>query len=96
MRRALAILAASVAGLLAQERPNAIVVLRPSETAVSAWTQFRAKHGEAAFDCFVGAEELTAERLAGAKVLFVDHPSPQFLARLKGPALAMGAYSAMP
>jgi cobaltochelatase CobN len=86
--RGLVLLAALAAGLLAEEKPNAIVVLRPSETAVGAWAQFQAKYGQEAFVCYVGAEEVTAERLATAKVIFMDHPSPQFLARLKAPALA--------
>ena len=86
--RGLVLLAALAAGLLAEEKPNAIVVLRPSETAVGAWAQFQAKYGQKAFVCYVGAEEVTAERLATAKVIFMDHPSPHFLARLKAPALA--------
>jgi cobaltochelatase CobN len=73
---------------LGQSRPNAVVVLRPSETIVEAWGRFRAQYGEGAFACYVGGEELTAERLAEARVVFLDHPSPKLLARLKAPALA--------
>jgi cobaltochelatase CobN len=71
-----------------QTRPNAVVVLRSSQTALEAWHRFRAQHGDGAFDCFIGAEELTAERLAAARIVFLDHPSPQLLARLKDTAVA--------
>ncbi len=85
MRLALALLA--FAPLLAAQKPNAVLVLRNSQVAPAALRAFEAKYGDV-FTCTITNESLSAERLRQAKVLFLEHPSPAFLARLKEPALA--------
>jgi cobaltochelatase CobN len=85
MRLALALLA--VAPLLPAQKPNAVLVLRNSQVAPAALRAFEAKYGDV-FTCTISNENLSVERLRQAKVLFLEHPSPAFLARLKAPALA--------
>ncbi len=71
----------------ASEQPNAIFVLRNSQLAPQALRAFETKVGEQACDCMISGEDLTTERLKKARVLFLEHPSVQFLDRLKVAAL---------
>ncbi|HEU0119441.1 MAG TPA: cobaltochelatase subunit CobN [Bryobacteraceae bacterium] len=66
--------------------PNAIVVMRPTGAVTAGWKIFQDRYG--AFDCLFSGDDLSPARLANARVLFLDHPSPQLLERLKAPALS--------
>src|SRR5882724_10681745 len=82
---ALFLLVASEA--LAADQVNAVFVLKSSQVAPDAMREFQARFPKSACDCIIANENLTAERLKKARLLFLEHPSTPFLDRLKGPAL---------
>jgi len=71
----------------AAEPANAVFVLKSSQVAPDAMREFQAKFAKTACDCIIANENLTAERMKKARLLFLEHPSTPFLDRLKGPAL---------
>jgi cobalamin biosynthesis Mg chelatase CobN len=71
----------------AAEPPNAVFVLHNSQVAPAAFRAFQARIGQGACECFVTGEDLSPDRLKNAKLLFLEHPTIEFLERLKAPAL---------
>jgi cobaltochelatase CobN len=87
MLRTLSVCLLFVTPLIAAEPPNAVFVLRNSQIAPVALQAFQAKAGKAACDCVITNETLTAERLKQARFLFLEHPSEEFLERVKPAAV---------
>ncbi|BDC51172.1 hypothetical protein F183_A34880 [Bryobacterales bacterium F-183] len=73
---------ACVSASFAADVPNAVFVMRNSQVAPAAMRQFRAEL-KGPCDCEIVNENVSAERLAKARVLFLEHPSPQFLDRMR-------------
>lgn len=69
-------------------KPNVVIVLHSSQTMPAAMKKLQTMVGEDACACSILNEEnITPERLAQAKVLFMQHPSQEMLDRLKPAAL---------
>jgi cobaltochelatase CobN len=76
---------------VAAEAANAVFVLKNSQVTAEAMSAFQAKVPKSACDCVILNEDLTAERLAQARLIFLEHPTAPFLERLKAAALAAAA-----
>ncbi|MCC6536054.1 MAG: cobaltochelatase subunit CobN, partial [Bryobacterales bacterium] len=74
--------------LPAAEQPRAVIVIRNSQTMPAALGQFSAKFGADACDCLIAGEDVAAERLAAARVIFLEHPTAAFLVKHKETVLA--------
>lgn len=69
-------------------KPNVVIVLHSSQTMPAAMKSFEAMVGKDACMCSILDEEhMSRERLAQAKVVFMQHPSQEMLDRLKAVAL---------
>ncbi|MBI1355874.1 MAG: hypothetical protein GC160_16155 [Acidobacteria bacterium] len=78
----------SCSAALAADIPNAVFVLRNSQVAPAAFQTFLERIGPGACDCLLatdGHPELTADRIAAAQLLFLEHPSEALLDRLEEP-----------
>jgi hypothetical protein len=63
--------------------PNVLFVLRNSQVAPAAFRAFQARVGTSACDCAIVNENVSTERIKKAHVLFLEHPSDEFLKRHK-------------
>lgn len=72
---------------LAAETPDAVVLLRTAQSAPGALERVRQELGSNAFECTLAHDGLPPERLKRARVLFLEHPSPELLVRWKPAAL---------
>ncbi len=87
MLKYLAIFFSVGAAALGADQANAVFLLRSSQVAPQAMKAFEARVPKALCDCVIVNESVTTERLKQARVLFLEHPSPAFLARTKAAAL---------
>jgi len=85
VRILLALLACS--GLLAAARPDAVFVLKSSQLAPKAFRTAMEQIGPDACDCTLTGETVDPARIARTRLLFLEHPTAELLARLKPVAL---------
>jgi cobaltochelatase CobN len=83
MRRILLIFLFLCQASWAADRPNVLFMLRNSKVAPAAFRTFQTRIGASACDCAIVNENVPAERLKKAQIVFMEHPSEEFLKRNK-------------
>lgn len=71
----------------AADAPNAVVLLRTAQSAPRVLERVKQELGPGQFDCVLAHDDMPPDRLKKARVLFLEHPSQDLLARWKPAAL---------
>ncbi len=84
----LAVLPAMLPTVRAAHRPKAVLVLHTEGAASAGIATFHREHGAESFDVVVAGEKNATTEVPGTDVLFLEHPSAEFLRRLRPAAEA--------